>query len=625
MLRLDGELADKRAGEGRDNAALLAVAALQKHFSELEEKLTALANLPENDLAAGAAELSRLFPEDSAILLFNAEGVEAYPPGRLVYYPALAPAAGSPPEAFAEFEAASLLGDDSYVIETLKKLSLSENTYVRAEALARLGGAHRQTGRGREAEAVYARLAGLGAVPAAPPGIPAELVARAALLGLLEESNERDRLAHEARALFSELHSGRWRITYGVYDDYYRNRVLPALGAEVPPIPDLNALVLSEAALTLWEQNGKAPSDRRQMLWIGDRPILVVERTASGRMAALAAGPEIIQSRWLADVRRDIEQNGARIVLTDREDRPVLGSVSAAPDKTAVRFGATTGLPWNLYAVSIDGGADAVALRRRQFVIVGVCAIAVLVIGGSCLIGHAVSRESAMARQQSEFVAAVSHEFRAPLTVLRQLSEVFVQDRVASEDVRRQYYTVLDRESGRLHRLVEGLLKFGDPRHDKFGTIDTAALLRSVVEEFSVEADRRGYRIELNAGDASLSVRADREALSCVVWNLLDNAVKYSPGNNTVWVELSRMNGHVAIRVRDEGAGIPRNDQRRIFKKFVRGATARTLGVPGTGIGLAVAHQIVKRHGGDIRLQSEPGKGSTFTVLLPLPPGEGVA
>jgi signal transduction histidine kinase len=205
------------------------------------------------------------------------------------------------------------------------------------------------------------------------------------------------------------------------------------------------------------------------------------------------------------------------------------------------------------------------------------------------------------------------------------LSEVFVQDRVASEDVRRQYYTVLDRESGRLHRLVEGLLKFGDPRHDKFGTIDTAALLRSVVEEFSVEADRRGYRIELNAGDASLSVRADREALSCVVWNLLDNAVKYSPGNNTVWVELSRMNGHVAIRVRDEGAGIPRNDQRRIFKKFVRGATARTLGVPGTGIGLAVAHQIVKRHGGDIRLQSEPGKGSTFTVLLPLPPGEGVA
>jgi signal transduction histidine kinase len=112
--------------------------------------------------------------------------------------------------------------------------------------------------------------------------------------------------------------------------------------------------------------------------------------------------------------------------------------------------------------------------------------------------------------------------------------------------------------------------------------------------------------------------RADREALSCVVWNLLDNAVKYSPECRTVWVDLARENGHVAIRVRDKGVGIPREEHERIFQKFVRGETAKSLAVPGTGIGLAVAQQIIRRHGGEIRLNSEPGAGSTFTVLLPV-------
>jgi signal transduction histidine kinase len=121
----------------------------------------------------------------------------------------------------------------------------------------------------------------------------------------------------------------------------------------------------------------------------------------------------------------------------------------------------------------------------------------------------------------------------------------------------------------------------------------------------------------LNTNGKGLAVRADSEALGCAVWNLLDNAVKYSQENRAVWMELGRVNGSVAIRVRDQGMGIAPDDQGRIFQKFVRGAAARSLGVPGTGIGLAVAHQIVKRHGGEIQLESEPGQGSTFTVLLP--------
>ena len=100
-------------------------------------------------------------------------------------------------------------------------------------------------------------------------------------------------------------------------------------------------------------------------------------------------------------------------------------------------------------------------------------------------------------------------------------------------------------------------------------------------------------------------------------WNLFENAVKYSPDCDTVWVELANSGAQVQIAVRDQGVGIPRSEQRRIFEKFVRGSAARASDVRGTGIGLAMARQIVRAHGGDITVESEPGKGSTFRVMLP--------
>jgi signal transduction histidine kinase len=137
------------------------------------------------------------------------------------------------------------------------------------------------------------------------------------------------------------------------------------------------------------------------------------------------------------------------------------------------------------------------------------------------------------------------------------------------------------------------------------------------VEEFRVQAERRGCRVEFDANGTVAPTRADREALSCVVWNLLDNAVKYSPDSRTVWLELGRENGYVAIRVRDQGVGIPLEEQARIFQKFVRGKVAGSLGVQGAGIGLAVAREIIATHGGKIKIDSAPGMGSTFTILLP--------
>ncbi len=110
---------------------------------------------------------------------------------------------------------------------------------------------------------------------------------------------------------------------------------------------------------------------------------------------------------------------------------------------------------------------------------------------------------------------------------------------------------------------------------------------------------------------------ADREALSRALWNLLDNAAKYSPKCKTVWLDVESARGTVSIRVRDRGVGIPRREQQEIFEKFVRGGAPDDAFVRGTGMGLAMVRQIAVAHGGDIDVDSEPDHGSTFTLSLP--------
>jgi two-component system phosphate regulon sensor histidine kinase PhoR len=172
---------------------------------------------------------------------------------------------------------------------------------------------------------------------------------------------------------------------------------------------------------------------------------------------------------------------------------------------------------------------------------------------------------------------------------------------------------------------VEGLLDFGRMEAGvawyRPAPLDVVELVRSVVEEFGREAADSGYRIEIAVGPDPLPAEADREALARALWNLLDNATKYSPDRGAIWVEVVRQSNQAEIRVRDRGLGIPLLEQKEIFGKFVRGAAARAANIKGTGIGLAMVDHILRAHGGSVRVESEPGRGSTFTLQLPCAPG----
>jgi two-component system phosphate regulon sensor histidine kinase PhoR len=188
------------------------------------------------------------------------------------------------------------------------------------------------------------------------------------------------------------------------------------------------------------------------------------------------------------------------------------------------------------------------------------------------------------------------------------------------------FYQAQARAAERLERLVESLLDFGrmeaGARPYRMAPVAAAALIRDVVADFSRDALPDEFRVDLSTADDGAIVAADADALARALRNLLENAVKYSGDARHVGVDVSRRANEVAISVRDEGLGIPREEQRAIFHKFVRGSSSHRLGLKGTGIGLAMVRHIVQAHGGRVTVESTPGEGSTFTIWLPAPAPE---
>jgi signal transduction histidine kinase len=174
--------------------------------------------------------------------------------------------------------------------------------------------------------------------------------------------------------------------------------------------------------------------------------------------------------------------------------------------------------------------------------------------------------------------------------------------------------------------MVENLLDFGrfeSGRHSYvFDDIDPVALVARVVDEVRERSAATALRMRwlppaCDSSGPAPRVRADREALALAIRNLIDNALKYSPDTAPVSVSMATDERQVRIAIEDAGPGISPTEQREVFQRFVRGAAARAMNVTGTGIGLAIASDIVKAHGGNVTVESVLQRGSTFTIVLP--------
>jgi signal transduction histidine kinase len=490
-----------------------------------------------------------------------------------------------------------------------RRLSRSPDPSLRAVSLVALGRVLRRTGEHAGALAAYADLGQLGNVLVA--GQPAALVAWQGRCKVFEKAGDLERLRDCAAALGEMLDNGSWNIDRATFD-LYRD-LLAQWGA---PARRTEAVVRTRVAVDLWQAwraGTLAPRGRR-----------IVHRDGLAMLAVWAGGPER-PVLWLAPgaeleaAWRSIWEAEALIVsLTDTDGRAIVGEPRAGG---VTLTSAESRLPFMLSAFARDDIDGASAGVGRAALVGGLLMALLLTLGAGYGVYRATSRELLLARQQSEFVAAVSHEFRTPLTSMRHLTEILVARDTISADRRAYYYGLLAQETERLHRLVEGLLSFGRMDAGAYAwqlePADVRQLLTDTIDEFRREPIARGRQLLSSFEEDLPAVRADRDALARAVWNLLENAGKYSAPGSPIRVFARREADAVVIGVADEGAGIPQAEQESIFQKFVRGAEAQRGRVRGVGMGLTLVKRIVEAHGGSVQLQSEPGHGSTFSLVIP--------
>ena len=219
--------------------------------------------------------------------------------------------------------------------------------------------------------------------------------------------------------------------------------------------------------------------------------------------------------------------------------------------------------------------------------------------------------------QQRQLIDDASHELRTPLTVIRANLDAALANPKATEEERQRAAALVDRATTRMTRLVEDLLATNRRASGAYGDtdVDLSALAREAGEEFEPLAAARGLTLEYRLADG-LEVIGDPDALRRAVGNLLSNAVRLAPGGSRITVAAGHLRGWHWIAVRDQGPGIRVEDRARVFDRFWRGPSAGDERERHTGLGLAIVRQIVEAHGGQARVFSQAGAGTTFVLWL---------
>jgi two-component system phosphate regulon sensor histidine kinase PhoR len=266
--------------------------------------------------------------------------------------------------------------------------------------------------------------------------------------------------------------------------------------------------------------------------------------------------------------------------------------------------------------------AEVVRKRGRRHLALTGGLVVVLVLGLVATIRGA-ARERELARLKSDFVSTVSHELKTPLTSIRMFAEM-LQTGVAGEDREREkrYHEIIVKESERLGLLIANLLDYaqierGTRRYNR--KLEPAGqLAQEAVTTFARlrEGEGQTVSVEIEPALDEHDIVVDKEVLVQALLNLMSNAVKYGGGKPVAVTAARRADGRVAIAVRDRGPGIPRTEHERVFREFYRSPAAYTAGVEGTGLGLALVKRHVEAQGGAVELDSEPGEGATFTLVL---------
>lgn len=516
---------------------------------------------------------------------------------------------------------------------------------VRGEALAGLARVQRKSGQWTASIQSYEQLDSDFGRVRTPVGIPLAAAAKLELGTLHLESGDSTRAARVALDLYTDLVEGRWVLTPARFD------LLASAAQElIEPLSSVGGSDLRDTVVALSRAlttRREGAATLREFETSANRALLRADHGDGAVRRSVDVGTQVLATILLPEGTdesrlrhgfifhpRIVVEEAVPTIVSNRSDRfvwslripagdTVAGSDGLpAPEAPTVVTGLADLAGWSLTLThSREALREGLLTSRRAVYLYAFILIGGILVSGLFLTVRTVGRELELARMKADFVSTVSHEFKSPLTAIRQLAEMLRAGRVPSEERRTRYYDVLLEQSERLSLLVDNILDFERTEDGRRRLVrepvNPAALVEDAVREVGQRVAHERFTIRTELEKALPEVALDRDAFRQALTNLIDNAVKYSGGSREIVVRGYQDDGDLVVAVQDFGIGMEPEQITRVFERFYRGGDELTRNVRGTGLGLALVKRIVDAHEGVIDVQSDVGHGSTFSMRFP--------
>ncbi|MEX2428799.1 MAG: HAMP domain-containing sensor histidine kinase [Bacteroidales bacterium] len=330
-------------------------------------------------------------------------------------------------------------------------------------------------------------------------------------------------------------------------------------------------------------------------------------------------------NQTMAPILQEISQNQFYISIYNENKNTLIYNTDRNIEPDETRY--TTALwlfPGYYAAIGLkEINISNLTRERSRSNILFILLVDLMLIIGIVLVFKSIDKQLKLAQLKSDFVSNVSHEIRTPLSLIQMYVESLKMNRVRPEGKKQEYLDVVLKETQRLSGMVNKILNFSQIEKNKkkyhFTPVNLNEIVDEVLTTFSHHLENEGFDYHIHLDQELPYIQADSEAVTDAMMNLIDNSIKYSPGEKYIEIQTGQLSGYVYFEVQDHGQGISEKDMKHIFDKFYRVTSSDlTPNTKGSGLGLNIVKHIMDAHGGDIRVHSKKGKGSRFVLNFPL-------
>ena len=532
----------------------------------------------------------------------------------------------------------------------------SKNTTIKARIMNHIARNLMKEGKFSEAAEAYSKIINNYPDEKTESGLPLELHAKLQKTECYSRTGDKASAVEDDLTVFEELILNRWNLNesqFKTYSSIVIERLTSLLSdsgtsmeykiqfellkkrylyktEQWEAIGNIKSYIVPELPVFL-QTNSSAPFPFEFLKRISNEDYLVLAVMIPGQNQPENAGilgaklnSLYLQNNILGNAIAEIQPLlNTAIYITTLSGDSIKGSKNNNPDAiTTTSFFDNNFPPWRLELAYIGPKDPGEITIFSNFSFWTIITLIIILVFGTVFITRIVAREMEILKIKSDFVSSVSHEFKTPLTSMKSLTERLEEGKVTDPAKMKQYMSIIANDIDRLIRLVSNILNFSKIEEGKkiYKKEKTAITiwLKEVINNYKKENIESGITINVQSDNNLPALHIDRDAMAQAIFNLLDNAAKFSQGKKEAEVTAERKNYSIIIKVKDKGIGISNYEKDKIFEKFYRGESAIKYLIKGTGLGLALVKYTIEAHNGHIEVEKESGWSTIFTITLPI-------